>query len=119
MVSTVTTVQNYHFQLEDPVERPPEPTVPDERVDTTSEEEDEDNNQVTQIQQNHQGPFTYDVRKFIGFWPPAPIITVPLTQPISTGLPAYSDTIGSREKCRCSEGLSNQRFLVYGDLNFD
>lgn len=48
-------------ELEDPVERPPEPTVPDERVDTTSEEEED--NQDPQQQQNrdfhlkvHSGP---------------------------------------------------------------
>ena len=38
------------------MERPPEPTVPDERVDTTSEEEEED----TVTHEIHQGQFTYD-----------------------------------------------------------
>ena len=42
---------HFSFQLDDPVERPPEPTVPDERVDTTSEEEEEDN-QDTPPEQN-------------------------------------------------------------------
>ena len=45
------------------MERPPEPTVPDERVDTTSEEEEEDNKD-TMTPEIHQGQFTYDIHIF-------------------------------------------------------